>query len=123
MHDTVLVRNLQFHAHHGVFDEERAEGRRFAVDVEVDVARTAAGETDELRDTVDYREVAQAVCDVMSGPSHHLVEALAHDMASALFARLPGVHAARIEIRKRATGVPGDPEWVGVRIARHRSET
>lgn len=121
MHDTILVRNLQFHAYHGVYEEERAEGRRFAIDVEVDVLPGSAGTSDVLDDTVDYRDVAQVVVDVMRGPSAHLIEHLIDRIAVGLFERLPRVDVVRMEVRKRATGVPGDPEWVGLRVTRRRS--
>lgn len=120
MHDTILVRNLQLHAYHGVYDKERSEGRRFAVDCEVDISSVRAQYTDALPDTVDYRDIAQAIVDVMRGPSHHLIETLADRICALIFERIPQANTIRIEMRKHATGVPGDPEWVGLRIARLR---
>lgn len=121
MHDTILVRNLQFHAYHGVYDEERSEGRRFAIDCEVDISSVRAGHTDALPDTVDYRDIAQVIVDVMRGPSQHLIETLTERICAGIFEHIPQANAVRIEMRKRATGVPGDPAWVGLRIARTRT--
>lgn len=122
--DTILVEDLEFLAYHGVYDEERAEGRRFRVDVEVDVpALVQAGATDDLAETLDYREVAGVVEEVFTGPSVQLIERLAEEVCGRLLARLASVVTVRLTIRKAATGVPGDPRWVGVRVARHRART
>jgi dihydroneopterin aldolase len=120
--DTIMVEDLEFLGFHGVYDEERAEGRRFRVDVEVDVAPLArAGETDALEETLDYRAIAAVVQDVFQGPSVHLIERLADTICRRLLASEPMVQRVRLSIRKAATGVPGDPRWVGVRMERGRS--
>ncbi|MCA8967763.1 MAG: dihydroneopterin aldolase, partial [Planctomycetes bacterium] len=53
MSDIIRIHDLRRLARHGVYDEERAEGRRFAVDVEATVATAEAGRSDALGDTVD----------------------------------------------------------------------
>ena len=120
MVDVIHVHNLQFVGFHGVYDEERAEGRRFAMDIDVETATVEAGHSDALGDTVDYRDVAQVAVDVMQGESVHLIETLAERICAGIFDRLPAVQTVRIAIRKYATGVPGDPEWVGLTIERRR---
>ena len=51
----------------------------------------------------------------------HLIETLADEISSRVLDELPPVLAVRIELRKYATGVPGDPEWVGICIERKRT--
>ena len=120
--DRIEVHGLKFLGYHGVYDEERRDGNQFRVDVEVEVDTREAGSSDALPDTVDYRGIAQAVLDVGKGPSQHLIESLADDMASLILERLP-VHAVEIKLRKYAQGVPGEPEWVGLTIRRQRETT
>ncbi len=45
---------MSLFAYHGVLSEERTLGQRFLVDLEVDADLRAAGERDELAQTVDY---------------------------------------------------------------------
>jgi dihydroneopterin aldolase len=120
MMDVIHVHNLQFVGFHGVYDDERAEGRRFAMDIDVETATDDAGRSDALGDTVDYRDVAQVAVDVMTGESVHLIETLAERICAGIFSRLLAVQTVRICMRKYATGVPGDPEWVGLSIERRR---
>ena len=62
----IFVEGLQFDGRHGVFEEERRDGRRFCVDLWVDVDVTP---TDELATTLDYRTLAAIVLEVAHGPS------------------------------------------------------
>ncbi|TVR01735.1 MAG: dihydroneopterin aldolase [Deltaproteobacteria bacterium] len=118
--DTILVHNLEFVGHHGVYDEERHEGRRFAVDIAAHVETRGAGSSDRLGDTVDYRDLARIVLEVADGPSRHLIETLAEESCTRILDELPSVRQVELTIRKYATGVPGDPDWVGLRILRCR---
>lgn len=120
MSDIIRIHDLRRLARHGVYDEERAEGRRFAVDVEATVATAEAGRSDALGDTVDYTALAGIVVDVLDGPSMHLIEALAQRMCDRMFAEHPRVEHVRLNLRKVATDVPGDPAWVGLTIERTR---
>ncbi|MEZ4460306.1 MAG: dihydroneopterin aldolase [bacterium] len=89
----------------------------FCVDLEV---MTDDASTGQIGQTVDYRGLAECILEVGHGRSVELIETLATHILDRVFARFAVQHAA-ITVRKKATGVPGDPEWVGVRL--HRSQT
>ncbi len=116
----IFVENLEFVGAHGVYEEERVEGRRFKVDLEVEVSDAESSVTDDLGDTLDYRELAGIVVEVAQGPSRALIEKLAGKILTIVFARCPQVKWARVRIKKAATGVPGNPEYVGVELERTR---
>lgn len=117
----VFLENLELLAYHGVYEEERREGRRFRFDVSADVDHWSI--TDDPGEILDYRKLARIVMDVViEGPSRNLIETLAWEIAGATFAQHPEVNALDITIRKYATGVVGDPEWVGMQAALTRSE-
>jgi len=113
----VFVESLRCRARHGVYEEERRDGRDFVVDLSADLEPGELGDSIEL--ALDYRELARIVMEQMDGPSVHLVETLAHEILGNVL-DLPGVQRAEITIRKRADGVPGDPEFVGVSMSRSR---
>lgn len=118
--DQIHIRGLHVHAPHGVYEEERIEGRSFWVDLDAYVGTSSAGESDDLAKTVDYRALTTAILSVMEGPSRNLIEALAEEIADAVLSDVPAVDQVRVSVWKRALGVPGDPERVGVTIHRHR---
>ncbi len=120
MRDIIHVHNLESLGHHGVYDDERAEGRRFALDIDVEADTSRAGSSDTLGDTIDYRDIATIALDVMNGPSRHLIEKLAAEICRRILDELPLSASVRITVRKHATGVPGSPEWVGLTLVRSR---
>ncbi len=119
--DQLLVHGLEFTGPHGVYAYEREQGRRFRVDLEVQLGAARTSAEDELEDTLDYRALAQAVLDVGLGPSHDLIETLAEDMAALILERHP-VTRVELTLRKYADGIPGEPEYVGIRIVRTRGQ-
>lgn len=119
-YDTIEVNGLRFLGLHGVYDEEREEGRHYEVDLAVDVPRADGGGVDALTETLDYRDLAQICVDVFDGPSVHLIETLGSTICRRVLDEHPTVQRVRLHIRKRATGVPGDPASVGVRFVRER---
>ncbi len=118
----VFVQNLEFSGRHGVYEEERRDGRRFEVDLSavLDEDSASAADTDQLGDTLDYRRLAELILEFGHGPSCLLVERLAEQILSALLERYPEVVSGSITIRKYATGVPGNPQCVGVQLERSR---
>jgi dihydroneopterin aldolase len=85
-----------------VLEDERAEGRRFLVDLELELADTSAAETDRIEDAVDYRDVVAAVVEVSDGHAYHLLEAFASAIADTLLSRFP---LARVSVRVRKPDV------------------
>jgi dihydroneopterin aldolase len=94
----VELRGLELHGRHGVLESERRVGQRFLFDVELELD-VAGAVTDELADTVDYREVVACVTAVSEARDFRLLEALASALADALVARFP-VARARVRVRK-----------------------
>lgn len=118
--DQIHVRGLTILAPHGVYDEERREGRQFRVDLDAHVPIAQAGEQDALLKTVDYRVLCEAIVRVLNGPSKNLIESLATEIVQEVLESAPAVERVRVTVWKRALGVPGDPQEVGVTIDRPR---
>ena len=77
MSDRITLTGLTVFGRHGVFDFEREQGQEFVVDVtlELDLAEPAA--SDDVRDTVHYGELADALVRVIGGEPVNLIETLA----------------------------------------------
>ncbi len=112
----VEVHGLELHGYHGATERERREGQRFLFDVELVVADAAAA-SDELADTVDYREVVARVREVSDGHAFTLLEALAAAVADALVARFP-VERVRVRVRKPDVRLEAPVEHTGATVER-----
>jgi dihydroneopterin aldolase len=96
---TIELQGIELFGFHGVLEHERADGQRFLVDVELELADTTAASTDRIEDAVDYRDVVSAVLEVSDSRSFNLLEAFASALADTLVSRFP-LTAARVRVRK-----------------------
>ena len=79
--DRIALSGLRAVGYHGVFDFERREGQEFVVDVVLDVDTRVAALSDDLSDTVNYADVADAVHALITGEPVNLIETLAQRIA------------------------------------------
>ena len=69
---TIELDDIEIYAHHGCYAEERLVGNRFTVSVKLKVEATAAAETDDIANALNYVEVVEIVKTEMAKPSHLL---------------------------------------------------
>lgn len=119
MPDRIALRGLRVRGHHGVFDHERTDGQEFVIDVTLDVDISAAARTDDLRDTIDYGEVARAVAAVVGGEPLNLIETLAERIAAACLAD-SRIASVEVSVHKPYAPVPLTFDDVIVTIVRSR---
>ncbi|MCS7234566.1 MAG: dihydroneopterin aldolase [Armatimonadota bacterium] len=119
MVDRIVLKDMAFYGYHGVLQEERQRGQVFFVDVEVECDLHSAGHSDDLRYTVDYREVYRRVQAVLLGPPKALVEALAEEVAHRLL-EMDRVEAVTVEVRKPHVDLGGPVGHAAVRVHRRR---
>ncbi|HKA50246.1 MAG TPA: dihydroneopterin aldolase [Candidatus Dormibacteraeota bacterium] len=114
--DRLLLEGMAFFGHHGVHPAERELGARFVVDAELELDLSAAGRSDRLEDSLDYRQPYSAVREVVEGDSCHLIEALAERIANRLLAFEP-VSRVTVRVRKRPP-LRGEFASFGVELTR-----
>ncbi|MFD1427934.1 dihydroneopterin aldolase [Kroppenstedtia sanguinis] len=117
--DKIFFNGMAFYAYHGVFPEENRLGQRFLVDLELDLHFQAAAETDDLRQTVNYAEVYEAVQAEVEGNSYALLETLAERIADRLLTGFP-VEEVQVRVTKPDPPIPGHYQSVGVEIQRRQ---
>lgn len=115
--DRIVLAGMRFFGYHGALAEERRHGQEFVVDVEVETDLAAAGRSDDLGDTVDYRKVYDAAKSVVEGPARQLLEAVAGEIASRVLA-LPRVGAVTVRVRKPSVKLAGPVAHSAVEIHR-----
>ena len=120
MTDRIEIRDLRVTGIHGALREEQERAQPFSVDIMAWLDMTAAQESDDLADTVDYGALAQAAAEVVAGRSYTLLEALAGRLASALLVSDPRLDAVEVTVRKLRPPLPLDVGSTGVRVRRTR---
>ena len=120
MTDQIVIRGISGIGHHGVFAHEREQGQPFSVDVRLDLdTTTTAADSDDLADTVDYGQVANAVHALIVGEPVDLIETLAERIAEACLG-WPAVSRVRVVVHKPQAPIEVPFDDVEVRITRRR---
>ena len=118
--DLIDVRGIRARGHHGVLESERLSGQPFIADVTLAVDTRVAAGSDDLADTVDYSQVAQAVYAELAGEPVDLIETLAERIAARCLS-FPGVQAVEIALHKPEAPVGVPASDVVLRILRERA--
>lgn len=106
--DKIVVERMLFVGKHGVSLGEKALAQPFEVDVELEADLTVPRATDNLAQTIDYREIHAVAKAVIEGDSRNLLERLADDIAVELLAKLP-TQSVRVKVRKPHYPLGGNP--------------
>jgi dihydroneopterin aldolase len=118
---TIELHGIVLHGFHGVLEEERREGQRFLVDVELDLEHEQAARSDRIGDAVDYRGVVSQVRAISDARAYQLLEAFAAAIADALLDDWP-VRAVRVRVRKPDVVLDPPVEYAAVSVERRRAE-
>jgi dihydroneopterin aldolase len=114
---TIELRDLEVYLRVGVPEAERASPQRLLITVVLTLSSERAAQTDDLRDTVDYSQIAQYLLGLGTARSWRLIEKLAGDIADDLI-RHEQVQIVSVEVKKFI--IP-QTQWVSVTVERRRS--
>jgi len=98
--DRIILNDLGFYGYHGLLSEEERLGQRFFIDLQCGVDLTAPGESDAIGHTVSYADIYDVVRETFEAKRTRLIEALAQNVANALFAAFPEIGWIVIRVRK-----------------------
>ena len=115
--DIIRLKNMIFHAYHGVWDEEKEIGQRFEVDVELRMDCSVSGTSDRLKDTIDLYKVFETVEEVVMKNKFNLVETMAENIASNILEQY-NPSGVLIRIRKPHAPIRGLQDGIEVEIVR-----
>lgn len=118
MRDHVFIEGLQAQTCIGVYEWERQLKQRVVMDVTLFTALTAAGHSDDLRQTVDYKSVSDRLVGFVASARYELIESLAQALTDILLQEF-AVDAVRLRISK--PGAVPSAANVGVSIYRERA--
>jgi len=79
--DRIIINDLFLRTIIGVNDEERTNRQDVLVNLVLTVDTRAAGRSDDINDTVNYRTLTKRVIDLVEGSRYFLVEKLAEEIA------------------------------------------
>jgi dihydroneopterin aldolase len=118
--DKLRVLGMIFHAYHGLLHQERENGQRFEVDVEMVFDATSAAKTDRVKDTIDVRQVYLEVQNIVANESFYLIETISQRIAELVLEKYP-VEEVIVRVRKPFAPLGGLADGTEIEITRRRS--
>ena len=107
---TIELEGMEFKAYHGCLEQEKVRGNSFVVDFRGELDLSAAAESDNLNDTLNYADIYDIVADEMSIPSE-LLENVAGRIVKAIEQRFPELISFSIRGSKKRPPVDGVAQW------------
>jgi dihydroneopterin aldolase len=117
--DRIFLRGLSVECIIGFIEWERRVKQVVSIDLELPVDCRKASLTDEVADTLDYKQVAKRVIAFVSDSEFKLVETLAHRMALLI---LEEFDVAWVRVSVNKPGAIRGSRDVGVQIERTRAD-
>lgn len=122
MSSKIYLRNVRFHAFHGVLPQEGIVGNDYLVNLVLDYDFSSAMKTDDLQGTLNYAEIYQKVREEMAVPSK-LLEHVAGRIAHRLFSDFPEIQKLQLSITKVNPPMGADSDGAGVEVVLTNDKT
>ena len=118
----IYLKNVRFHAYHGVLQQERTVGNDYVVNLTVGYDFTGAMETDELSATINYAELYEIIKEEMAIPSK-LLEHVAGRIGKRLFSEYSAICQIQLAITKENPPFGADCDGAGVEVVLTNDKT
>jgi dihydroneopterin aldolase len=118
--DVIRLKEITAFPRLGVGDLEKSWVQKVTLDVELYLDLSRAARSDRIEDTVDYQRVYELVREVSEARKYHLVEALAHQIATGVIDRF-GAERVVVRVRKLSLPFDADLNCVEVELSEGRS--
>jgi dihydroneopterin aldolase len=115
MKNIIELNGIQLYTNHGCLSEEGKIGGHYTVDVKITTDFSAAFESDELADTVDYVAVNNIVTEEMDVRSK-LIEHVGHRIVKKLKKEIVNITQVQVKIIKHSPPIGGDVSNVAIII-------
>jgi len=117
--DTVKIERLELDCIIGINPWERLTKQQITIDIEIDTDLTAAGKSDSIEDTINYRTIAKTVTTEVEKSDYGLVESIGAKIAD-ICLEDDRVFSVRVTVRK--PGAVRKASAVGIVIRRNRAD-
>jgi len=119
--DSIIIKDLEALACHGVNPEEKINKQRFLFSVELDEDFEEAAFRDDVDYTVSYAAVKKYIQAFCEGNCFDLIETLAARLAENILIEFPRANAIELTVKKPDAPMSGKFDYVAVRVKRKRT--
>jgi dihydroneopterin aldolase len=107
MQTVIKLNNIRFFAYHGVLPHEAVVGNWFVVNIRIEADLSAACQSDNVEDTINYAEVYNIIKAEMEIPAK-LIERVACRILRSIKNAFPQITAIEVRLAKMSPPIVGD---------------
>jgi len=108
---------MQFHAFHGVFEQEQKIGNTYIVDLKIGADLSTPCKTDQLEDSINYASVFAEIQEEMKNRCN-LIEHLAENISLRVKKAFKNIQTIEIKVTKINPPLQGQLDSVSVILVR-----
>lgn len=95
----IALEGMEFHANHGVYEEEQISGTQYSVDLYIETSYESAAAEDDLAETINYETVYRIVEGEMRKQSQ-LIETILHRIIDRMKHQFGSIQEIKVRVRK-----------------------
>ena len=122
MTNIIRIKGASFYAYHGALQEEQKIGGKFEVDVDIYTDFSEAVKTDDLKSTINYKDVYKFINQYVHEKKYYLIETLATNIADQLLNRYNGIMKIIVRVRKHSVPVGGVLDYVEAEVIKENGK-
>jgi dihydroneopterin aldolase len=122
MTNIIRIKGASFYAYHGALQEEQKMGGKFEIDVDIYTDFSTAVKTDELKSTINYKDVYKFLNQFVHEKKYNLIETLATVIADELLKRYAGIQKIIVRVRKHSVPVGGVLDCVEAEVIKENGK-
>jgi dihydroneopterin aldolase len=115
--EQIIIQGLQLPTVIGVYDWERTQQTTLLADIILDAPLSAACESDDVADTIDYAKFSDALVELARSSKFELLEALAQALCDCA---LTNFTVQKIDLTLEKPGILPNAAKAAVRVVRQR---
>ncbi len=117
--DIIFLRELKVTTLIGIYEREKLVAQTLQLDLDIALPNSRACQTDDIKDALDYADVAKHIQSVLSEGHFSLLETLAEHIAQII---LKDFNAPWVKVSVAKLQAIRDCRMVGVSIERHMAK-
>ena len=116
--DIIFIQGLKTQAIIGIYDWERENRQPLIFDIEMSLPIASAANSDDISDTVDYKQVSDEVIALVENSRFELLETLTEAICQHIIDSHQAVQKIQLKVSKPQA--VSETDTVGLIITRHR---
>ncbi len=120
--DYIQLTGIRGYGYTGYLPEEQILGQWFEVELKLWLDLSAAGESDAIEDTIDYRGIINLTQSLLKTSKFSLVERLAANIADSILQQNDRLKQVQVILSKPAAPIPDFGGRISIALTRTKSE-